>query len=240
VRAQWRNQRAPGDHGVGHAVPFPGSTKTGQFWFFGPDNIELIVKALDAYVVDQHFWVFYGALSNVEYWITVVDTARGLVKTYHNPPGELCGNPDTEAFPSDGSAAGGAARAPAPGAAVAAAASDPCLPGGQALCLAGGRFEVTVDWAVQRTMDHGVGTPIPDSDTSGFFWFFEPQNVELAVKVPDFRMSGGNFGFFYGALSDVEYTITVRDTLTGLIKFYNNDQGNFCGQADTAGFPDPI
>ena len=50
----------PGDHGIGHAAPFPGSTKTGTFWFFNPANVELIVKALDGSTVNGNFWVFYG------------------------------------------------------------------------------------------------------------------------------------------------------------------------------------
>lgn len=43
---------------------------------------------------------------------------------------------------------------------------------------------------------------------------------------------------FYGALSDVEYTITVRDTLRDAERTYHNLPGDFCGRADTVGFPD--
>ena len=53
-------------------------------------------------------------------------------------------------------------------------------------------------------------------------------------------MDAGNFWLFYGALSDVVYTITVRDTATGLVKFYTNPAGEFCGRADTIGFPDAL
>ncbi|MEA2691436.1 MAG: hypothetical protein QOJ16_823, partial [Acidobacteriota bacterium] len=42
--------------------------------------------------------------------------------------------------------------------------------------------------------------------------------------------------FFYGALSDVAYTLTVTDTVKGTQKTYRNPQGNLCGGADTATF----
>lgn len=42
--------------------------------------------------------MFYGALSNVEYAITVTDTETGAVKTYSNAQGEFASVGDTEAF----------------------------------------------------------------------------------------------------------------------------------------------
>jgi hypothetical protein len=53
---------------------------------------------LDARVVNGKFWVFYGALSNVQYTITVTDTQTGVVKTYTNPDGTLASVADTSAF----------------------------------------------------------------------------------------------------------------------------------------------
>ena len=51
--------------GTGVAVPL--TADTGYFWFFSPNNVELVIKVLDARVVNGKFWVFYGALSNVQY-----------------------------------------------------------------------------------------------------------------------------------------------------------------------------
>lgn len=45
-----------------------------------------------------HLWVFYGSLSDVEYFLTVTDTQTSDSKTYHNPPGEVCGRADVTAF----------------------------------------------------------------------------------------------------------------------------------------------
>ncbi len=73
-------------------------TRRSSFWFFSSNNLELIIKVLDARVINNHFWVFYGALSNVEYTITVTDTQTGAVKTYFNPQGQLASVADTSAF----------------------------------------------------------------------------------------------------------------------------------------------
>jgi hypothetical protein len=86
-----------GNSGVGQAVPLTGDT--GYFWFFGPENVELVLKVLDGTSINQHWWVFYGALSTVDYVITVTDTVAGTQKTYHNPSGNLGSVADTSAFP---------------------------------------------------------------------------------------------------------------------------------------------
>jgi hypothetical protein len=52
---------------------------TGYFWFFGESNIEIVVKVLDACAVNEHFWVFAGGLTNVEVFLTVVDSHTGTV-----------------------------------------------------------------------------------------------------------------------------------------------------------------
>ncbi|HET9768504.1 MAG TPA: hypothetical protein VFS60_16775 [Thermoanaerobaculia bacterium] len=85
-----------GNTGSGQAVAL--TDDTGYFWFFGADNVELVLKVLDGRGVNNHFWVFYGALSSVEYTITVTDTATGAVRTYRNPSGTLASAADTQAF----------------------------------------------------------------------------------------------------------------------------------------------
>ncbi|HEX9669687.1 MAG TPA: hypothetical protein VGC93_09405, partial [Thermoanaerobaculia bacterium] len=65
---------------------------------------------------------------------------------------------------------------------------------------------------------------------------FDASNIELVVKVLDGRPLNGKFWFFYGALSDVEYTLRVTDTTTGAVRTYHNAPGNLCGRADTAAF----
>src|SRR5450432_3783077 len=57
-----------GNTGDGHAIPL--TPDTGYFWFFTNTNVELVVKVLDGRALNNHFWVFYGALSNVQYQMT--------------------------------------------------------------------------------------------------------------------------------------------------------------------------
>ena len=111
-----------------------------------------------------------------------------------------------------------------------------CVAGLNTLCLAGGRFRVQVSWNVASQGTSGVGTALPLSADTGYFWFFNSANVELVVKVLDARTVNGKFWVFYGALSDVAYTITVTDTSTGAVRLYSNSQGNLASVADTAAF----
>jgi hypothetical protein len=74
------------------------SLESGYFWFFGPANIELVVKVLDGRSVNGNFWVLYGALSDVDYTITVTDISTGRQRTYHNPLHTLASRADTTAF----------------------------------------------------------------------------------------------------------------------------------------------
>ena len=103
------------------------------------------------------------------------------------------------------------------------------------LCLQGPRFQVSVAWATTdgRT---GSGQAVSLTDDTGYFWFFDAGNVELVVKVLDARGVNGHFWVFYGALSNVRYTITVNDTLGGTRRVYQNPQGNMASFADTSAF----
>ena len=98
------------------------------------------------------------------------------------------------------------------------------------------RFEIDVQWRDFQG-NAGSGVSVPFSDDTVAFWFFRPGNLELMVKVLDGRPVNGNFWVFGGALSSVEYTITVTDTATGAERVYENTSGNVESFADTAAFP---
>ena len=105
VKANWTDfeQR----NGQAHASPFdshallkgdPGNW--GTFWFFSPDNPELLVKIIDGCALNNHYWVFLTPASTVFYQITVRDMATGAVRQYSNPLGLTPGLiADTSAFP---------------------------------------------------------------------------------------------------------------------------------------------
>ena len=111
------------------------------------------------------------------------------------------------------------------------------------LCLLGNRFAIEVSFIDPNISDpevdpEGTATVAPSlgTENTGFFWFFNQENIELAVKVLDGRGINGRFWLLYGALSDVEYEITVTDTMTGQSKPYLNEAGSICGEVDTGAF----
>ncbi len=75
-----------------------GTQDTGSFYFFNPDNIEMVVKALDGRQNNGRMWIFFGSLTNVEFEMTVTDTQTSLVKTYSNALGDFASVGDTNAF----------------------------------------------------------------------------------------------------------------------------------------------
>ncbi len=225
------------DSGIGWPVPL--TDDTGYFWFFDPANVELVVKVLDGRPWNGNFWVFYGALSDVEYWITVTDAETGAQKTYYNPPRELASGADTAAFAAAGASrhrAGTSFDLSPIAAEVSAGKASACLGGPRNLCLNGGRFRVEVSWDDPYNGGSGSGQAVPLTSDTGYFWFFDPANVELVVKVLDGTALNGYFWVFYGALSTVEYTITVTDTATGATSTYYNPPYELASRADTRAF----
>lgn len=114
-----------------------------------------------------------------------------------------------------------------------------CVPNATTLCLAGNRFKVQVEWRTP-VPQVGVGTAKPLTADTGYFWFFSSNNIELVVKVLDAREINSHYWVFYGALSDVAYTITVTDSLTGRQKIYTNPQGKLASVGDIMAFPERL
>ncbi len=259
VRVHWSKPDSVGEYGLGTAVPVDVSDESGLFWFFEPENIELVVKVLDGRTFNDRYWVFFGALSDVEYWITVRDAASVEWQTYHNPPREVCGQRDLVAFSdatvrSSRQAAGGlgpglpgidllrmnAVPLDVKGIGRASHEGGRCEAGDYRLCLLHGRFSVEVGF-VDPNGETGLQEPAKvisslAMEKTGFFWFFSPSNIELAVKMLDGRALNSHFWLLYGGLSDVEYEITVTDTVTGSAKPYRNEAGSICGVIDTEAF----
>jgi hypothetical protein len=72
--------------GPGHVVPVD-SANSGLFWFFNSTNWEVLVKVLDGCVVNQHFWVFAAATTDVAYTLRVIELESGITTVYTNPLG---------------------------------------------------------------------------------------------------------------------------------------------------------
>lgn len=112
-----------------------------------------------------------------------------------------------------------------------------CTPSTQALCLVSNRFRVSVTWTNPYAGGAtGTGTAVPLTTDTGTFWFFDAANVELVAKVLDGRAANGHFWYFSGALTDVEYTVTLTDTTTGAVKTYHNLPRQLASFVDTQAF----
>jgi hypothetical protein len=227
VAVAWNDPRNAAS-GTGNTLPLTGDT--GAFWFFSPDNAELLLKVLDGRPVNGNWWVFFGALSDVEYDVTVTDTWTGAQKTYHNPAYTLAGRADVQAFAEEPDPAQSTAAGPAPAESVAHPGRD-CTAGA---CI--GPFEVSVDFTDPATDEVKTAHGAPLGSESSVFWFFSPENLELIVKVLDGRAVNGHYWVFYGALSDVDYTIRVTKTDQGVTRSYHNPHGIIASRADTNAF----
>ena len=79
-------ETAGGQGGSAQAIKL--TNDTGYFTFFSPENVEIVIKVLNACTFSPpRFWVFAAGLTNVEANITVVDTNTGARREYENPLG---------------------------------------------------------------------------------------------------------------------------------------------------------
>jgi hypothetical protein len=87
-----------GDRGVGTVVA--SNTTSGVFWFFGPENWELMLKVINACgVLNNKFWAFSAATTDQHYQVIVTDVKTGTTKRYFNYLGTAApATTDTDAF----------------------------------------------------------------------------------------------------------------------------------------------
>ena len=101
-------------------------------------------------------------------------------------------------------------------------------------------FSVTLTATDQRTGRTGAGVATPVNDLWGYFSIpaitNNPENPEVFVKMLDGTAINGRYWFFYGGLTDLEYTLTVKEDATGLTRTYTKPAGSECGGSDTAAF----
>ena len=103
VEVTWRNYA--NQTGSGQAVPF--RNDSGLFWFFGPSNIEMLIKVINACGFNQRYWVYAAATTDVEYTLTVTDTVANTSRQYYNTLGNRAAAiTDSSAFATCGSSLG--------------------------------------------------------------------------------------------------------------------------------------
>lgn len=237
---QWRDF----SDGIGRGTPVPLTADSGAFWFFDPANLESIVKVLDGRVLNDHWWTFFGSLTNVDFALSVTDVTTGAARRWINPPSNFASAGDTEAFGPRGANPGDvvepqiAKTVQVRGAGErATGVATACIATPSRLCLNEGRFAVEATWS-DFSGNSGTAAVRPITEDTGAFWFFDDQNLEVLVKVLDGRPINGAYWVFYGAISNVEYDLVVTDSQTGEIRTYHNPSGNFASRGDTAAFPE--
>jgi predicted extracellular nuclease len=238
VEVEWKD----GDGRIGRGRSKRLTSRSGDFWFFEPSNVELVVKLLDGCSINGHYWVFAVGLTDVAVTMTVRDLRTGS---------PFAGVP-TSMFEKSWTSAGGAAFGPiADVAAFAACDAGVGAVGGRLNVLSGAplggfgetrsngsqsslsRLDGPVTAATCRADDtslclqdgryqvnahwrageeSGVADGIPRTSDTGMFWFFSPDNIELVVKVLDGCGLNGHRWVVMGGLTDVGVEVTVRDT----------------------------
>jgi hypothetical protein len=98
-----------------------------------------------------------------------------------------------------------------------------CTANSTTLCLNNNRFAVSASW--RTGSQTGVGTAVPITSDTGYFTFFSATNVEVVIKVLDACGLNSRYWVFAGGLTDVNVTLTVRDTKSGTTRTYTNPLG---------------
>jgi len=229
---------------TGHALPLDG--ETGLFWLFREDNPEVAVRILDGTEGEGgngHFQVFHTSLSGLPFALTVTDTQTGLTRRTTNPAGHHAAAGDRLAFGPLGASRdldtppgeellatfipeAKSLRGPIP---------PPCEPTPERLCLVGGRFAAEVRWR-NLSGETGTGAALALSDGAGAFAFGREARPELFLKILDGTALNAHHWLFFGALTDVGYTLTITDRETGVVRFYGTPPGRFSAAGDVGAF----
>lgn len=203
--------------GPGLGFRRPISDSAGAFTFFAGDNLEAVVRVVDACDDFGHFWVLAASLGNLQTEAAVRDTLTGEARFYVNL--DVWPTLDTAAFATCGAGAAPAPATvpvPAPTAAAAAPGSaGACVPGPSTLCLLGGRFAATAVWN-DGAGGSGAAGAVALGDRSGYLWFHRPGSPEVAIKVLDAcSLARPAHWVFASGLTTSEVHLTVTDTVSG-------------------------
>jgi hypothetical protein len=107
------------------------------------------------------------------------------------------------------------------------------------LGLLGGRFCVSVTWTDAAGTVH-TALPVPfRSDNSAAFWFFDPSNWELQVKLLDACKVNQHFWVMASGTTHLDYSINIEDSWSQSAptrRSYHNKLGNTRALLDTQAF----
>ena len=97
----------------------------------------------------------------------------------------------------------------------------------RAVCLGGGRFEATVQWRspASRTDSSFKRVTLPEAPDTALFTSVAEENPQILLHVLDRCAVNGHYWLDFAAVTDVGFTVRVRDTLTGRTRVYVNPAG---------------
>ena len=96
-----------------------------------------------------------------------------------------------------------------------------CLPSATTLCLNEGRFSVSATWQ-KSDGSNGQGNAVLLTDDTGYFWFFDPANIEVVTKALNACAVNDAYWVFSSGLTNVGVNLTVTDVATGQSRNYTN------------------
>ncbi len=112
-----------------------------------------------------------------------------------------------------------------------------CVPDDHTLCLDSSRFSVTAEYQQTPEGPSVPATAVTLTDATGYFWFFDPSNVELIVKVLNGCGYNNHYWVFAAGLTNVGVHMTVTDLRTQTVQPYDNNVGTpFAPIQDTNAF----
>jgi hypothetical protein len=113
-----------------------------------------------------------------------------------------------------------------------------CLSDPHTLCLNGDRFSVIANYQLTPSGPSILANAVRLTEDTGYFWFFDPSNVEVVAKVLNACADPFNsYWFFAAGLTNVGVGISVKDMRTGDVKLYTNPIGTpFAPILDTSAF----
>ena len=165
---------------------------------------------------------------------TVQDTVNGQSYTYHSPIGnrDLIYDPLVFVYPFRAADPGSESMRlvplgefPAATAPVAAAAGT-CVENATTLCLVGGRYKVTSSW--QNQYAGGATATLNKTrltDATGAFWLSDSSSFEYLIRIST-ATNNGRAWIAIPTFTDVEFWVTVQDTVNSQSYTYHSSAGN--------------